>query len=127
MVNSVAEPVELGYDILDKIKEISTFTKEIEDRRLYLMDQLHTIDLEIVDIEHAAEFYILNAAQGYKIYKMLHDAMVKRREYKDELQKINSTLGTSVKSNNMKNLEKSITGLENRKYTPRVNKELFGV
>lgn len=127
MVNSVAGPVELGYDILDKIKEISTFTKEIEDRRLYLMDQLHTIDLEIVDIEHAAEFYILNAAQGYKIYKMLHDARVKRREYKDELQKINSTLGTSIKSNNMKNLEKSITGLENRKYTPRVNKELFGV
>ena len=83
VLNPVAKPIELGYDILDKVKEISTFTKEIEDRRLYLMEMLHNIDLEIVDIEHAAEFYTLNASQGYKLYKMLHDARIARRSYKD--------------------------------------------
>ena len=51
VLNPVAKPIELEYDILDKVKEISTFTKEIEERRLYLMEMVHNIDLEIVDIE----------------------------------------------------------------------------
>lgn len=127
VLNPVAKPIELGYDILDKVKEISTFTKEIEERRLYLMEMIHNIDLEIVDIEHAAEFYTLNASQGYKLYKMLHDARIHRRSYKDELEKINLSLGTSIRSTNMENLERSIVGMEYRKYEPRVNKELFGV
>lgn len=126
VLNPVAKPIELGYDILDKVKEISTFTKEIEERRLYLMEMVHNIDLEIVDIEHAAEFYILNASQGYKLYKMLHDARIQRRSYKDELEKINLLLGTSIRSTNMENLHKSIVRMEHRQYTPRVNKELFG-
>lgn len=125
--NPVAQQVELGYDILDKVKEISAFSKEIEERRLYLIEMIHNIDLEIVDIEHAAEFYILNAAQGYKIYKMLHDARTKRRNYKDELKKIDLSLGTSIRSKNMENLQKSIVGLDNRKYEPRVIKELFEI
>ena len=127
VINPIAKPIELGYDILDRVKEISEFTKQLEERRLYLMEMIHTVDLNIVDIEHAAEFYTLNASQGYKLYKMLHDARIKRRDYKDELQKIESTLGTSIRSANMNNLEKSILGLEHRQYTPRVNKELFGV
>ena len=127
VTNPVAKPIELGYDILDKVKEISVFTKEIEERRLYLMEMVHHVDLEIVDIEHAAEFYTLNASQGYKLYKMLHDARIRRRTYKDELQKIDLSLGTSIRSTNMENLEKSIIGMEHRKYEPRVNTELFGV
>lgn len=127
VVNPPAKPIELEYDILDKVKEISEFTKQIEKRRLYLMEIIHTIDLEIVDIEHAAEFYNLNASQGYKLYKLLHDARNRRREYKDELEKINLSLGTSIRSVNMENLERSILGLDNRQYTPRINKELFGV
>ena len=122
-----ASPIELGYDILEKVKEISEFTKQIEQRRLYLIEMIHNIDLEIVDIEHAAEFYVLNASQGYKLYKLLHDARNKRRSYKDELMKINNTIGTSMESNKMENLERSILGLDKRQYTPRINKELFGV
>ena len=127
VVSPPAKPIELDYDILDRIKEISEFTKQIEERRLYLMEMIHTIELEIVDIEHAAEFYNLNASQGYKLYKLLHDSRIKRRELKDELEKINLSLGTSIRSANMENLERSIIGLEHRQYTPRINKELFGV
>ena len=127
VVSPPAKPIELDYDILDRIKEISEFTKQIEERRLYLMEMIHTIELEIVDIEHAAEFYNLNASQGYKLYKLLHDSRNKRREYKDELEKINLSLGTSIRSTNMENLERSIIGLEHRQYTPRINRELFGV
>lgn len=121
------KPIELNYDILEKIKEIHSFTKELEERKLYLIEELSKIDLEIVDIEHAAEFYNLNASQGYRLYKLLHDSRIKRREIKDELQKINLTLGSSIGSINMENLERSILGMDNRQYTPRINKELFGV
>ena len=127
IINPPAKPIELEYDILDKVKEISEFTKQIEERKLYLIEMIHTVDLEIVDIEHAAEFYNLNASQGYKLYKLLHDSRIKRRELKDELEKINLSLGTSIRSVNMENLERSIIGLEHRQYTPRINKELFGV
>ena len=127
VINPPAKPIELEYDILDKMKEISEFTKQIEERKLYLIEMIHTVDLEIVDIEHAAEFYNLNASQGYKLYKLLHDSRIKRRELKDELEKINLSLGTSIRSSNMENLERSIIGLEHRQYTPRINKELFGV
>lgn len=127
MINLPAKPIELEYDILDKVKEISIFTKQIEERRLYLIEEIHKIDLEIVDIEHAAEFYNLNASQGYKLYKLLHTARVSRRELKDELCIIDLSLGTSIRSKNMENLERSILGLDNRKYEPRINKELFGV
>ena len=119
-------PVE-SCNILDTIKEISSFTKKIELRKIYLAEQLRQIEMEIVDIEHAAEFYNLNASQGYKLYKMLHNARVKRRAIKDELQIIGYTLASSLTSNSMDNLESSILGLDNRKYMPRVNKELFGV
>ena len=126
-MNLPAKPIELEYDILDKVKEISIFTKQIEERRLYLIEEIHKIDLEIVDIEHAAEFYNLNASQGYKLYKLLHDSRIERRKLKDELQKIELSLGTSIRSTNIENLERSIIGLDNRKYEPRINKELFGV
>ena len=71
VVHCPAKPIELDYDILEKVKELSEFTKQLEERRVYLLEQIQNIDLEIVDIEHAAEFYNLNAAQGYKLYKLL--------------------------------------------------------
>ena len=80
-----------------------------------------------MDIEHAAEFYNLNASQGYKLYKLLHDARNRRREYKNELEKINLSLGTSIRSINMENLQRSILGLDGKQYAPRINKELFRV
>ena len=106
--NSVIDPIKnpyiLNYKIIDKVKEIA-----------------------IIDIEHAAEFYNLNASQGYKIYKMLHEVRNKRRSYKDELQQIELILGTEISESNFDNLEKRINGMDYRRYVPRVNKELFGV
>ena len=126
VVNSPAKQIELDFDILDKVKEMSSIVKKMEDRRVYLLEKIHEVDLEIVDIEHAAEFYTLNAAQGYKLYKLLHNTRNKRRMYKDELQKIDLSLGTTIRSVNMENLERSIKGLDTRQYAPRINKELFG-
>ncbi len=129
--NSVIDPIKnpyiLNYKIIDKVKEIATFIKEIEARKIYLEKIINVTELEIIDIEHAAEFYNLNASQGYKIYKMLHEVRNKRRSYKDELQQIELILGTEISESNFDNLEKRINGMDYRRYVPRVNKELFGV
>ncbi len=119
--------VKLTFNIKDKIQVIKSFSNELEQRKRWLMNEIHTVDLEIVDIEHAAEFYVLNASQGYKIYKMLHDARNRRREFKNELEEIKYTLGTQIKVDRLNNLEKTLNGIHNRKYSARVNKELFGV
>lgn len=124
-VNS--NPIELGFDILEKVDEISELAKQAENRAAYLSEQIRQVDLSIVDIEHAAEFYNLNASQGYKLYKMLHDARIKRRELKNELDKIRYFLGSKTNVTGMENMRKSIEGLDNRQYRPRVINELFNV
>lgn len=127
-VNSATEIVESEkseYNIYDKVKDIMQFTKEVEDRKDYLLNEISTTDKEIVDIEHAAEFYELDKEQGYKLYKMLHDVRVKRRIFKNELLKIQSLLGTPINNAGMNNLAKSLDKVNNQTYKPRIHAELF--
>lgn len=121
------EPIELDYDVNQKLEEIAIFAKEIEKRKTYLYQLIHNAELELIDIDHAAEFQTLNAAQGYKLYKRLHDVCTKRREYKNEVQVIENTLKTRINGCDLGNLEKSIAGLETRKYAPRINADLFNL
>lgn len=127
IIDPIKNPYTLNYKIIDKVKEISIFIKEIEERKVYLEKIICITELEIIDIEHAAEFYDLNASQGYKLYRMLHEVRKKRRTYKDELQQIELILGTEITESNFNDLEKRITGMDYRTYVPRVNKKLFGV
>lgn len=112
--------------ISQKITELSGFVKELEERKAELEKEINKAELEIVDIEHAAEFYRLNAADGYKLYKLLHDVRVRRRAYKDEVYKIEVLLGSPLTAISLKSAEDHIANMENRKYSPRVNKALFG-
>ena len=114
-------------DILKKIEEISEFVQSLEKRRLYLQDMIHTADLKITDIEHAAEFFNLGAAEGYKLYKMLRETRLERRAYKNELEKIDLFLGASVRSESLNNQAKKISNVEKKTYTPRIDPELFGL
>lgn len=118
---------ELGYDIMEKIGEIKKYVMQAEARREQLQMEMSEIDLKIVDIEHAAEFYDLNAAQGYKLYKMLHNARIKRRRIKNEMEKLSHFLNTRLNTDDLLHLQSSINGMKNRQYTPRVNNELFEV
>jgi hypothetical protein len=125
IVEKVVESIEPVYNIDQKVEEFEVFIKDLHERNKYLNLQLSIVDKEIVDIEHAAEFYTLNASQGYKLYKMLHDAKVRRREIKDEMEKIKYIMSSNMKSALYNNISCSIKGLKNRQYTPRVLQELF--
>lgn len=118
---------ELDYDVLKVVDDFCALFKQAEERRPYIREKIRELEMEIVDIEHAAEFYTLNAAQGYRLYKLLHDVRVERRELKNQLDRIDILLDTPVNVVDMENLRKSIVGIDHRQYTPRINNELFGV
>ena len=86
------------------------------------------MDKEICDIMHYVEFYNLDAAKGYKAYKMLKECRQHRRLIKDEREKVATVieaLGDFELIENMKKCLKQFRGLENLKYEPRILHELF--
>lgn len=119
------EEAELDFEVEELLDNLEVATDTLEKRLNYLRGQQSKCDLERTDIEHAAEFYKLNAAQGYKLYKLLHDNGIQRRKIKEEIKKIEYTLGTKLDKKSVENSKKSIEGLNNQQYTGRILKELF--
>lgn len=113
------------YDINDNVSDIFSFVSYLESRMSYLSSRLSILDKTITDIEHACEFYKLNVVQGYKLYKLMHENMNIRRQVKDEISKIQYIENSKLSVQSLNNLIKSIKGLDNRKYEPRVLEEIF--
>lgn len=90
-----------------------------------LSQKLSHVDQEISDIQHYIEFNTLNAAEGYKAFKMLQDKLQERRVIKDDFLKFQILSNAKVSDIFDGTLDKSLEVLENRTYTPRVLKELF--
>ena len=85
------------------------------------------IEREITDIYHAMEFYNLDAAKGYKMYRMMHEILIRRRKNKDESLKIDYILAGGIKGLTNNTTKQRIEKLDNRHYQPRALKELFNV
>lgn len=147
--NSISPTFRKVWSIVDyemEIKEISDLEDKkfsfdwhelsVSQNRLYgelqlygvsLKDRLTQVDLEICDIQHYIEFFSLDAAKGYKAYRMLKERLVRRREIKDEMAKVNLFLsGTSADFSSGKVL-RQLNNLNNSGYQPRILSELFGL
>lgn len=90
-----------------------------------LIAELNRINEELCDCVHACEFYKLDAAKGYKIYKMIRERRVRRRFLKDELAKISCVLEMPHLELISGKLQEKFRSIENQHYEPRVLKELF--
>lgn len=112
-------------EILTQVRSFESYMQDIGKKRDTLTYELSKVDAEIEDILHASEFYNLNACEGYKLYKMLRDARIKRRKLKDYIEVVGYVERATGKdfANNVGS--KSILGKETREYTPRVLNELF--
>lgn len=113
-VDDIMDSLETDFDLLVKRKKV-------------LELDLLEVEREITDIYHAMEFYNLDAAKGYKIYKMMQERLIRRRNIKDETLKIDYILSGGIKGLTSKQTRKHFDELENRQYQPRALKELFGV
>lgn len=122
-VHTSASPTSRFDSIVKQIKSID-FTG-FDSELAQLSDKLSKIDQEITDIHHYMEFNKLNAAEGYKAFKLLQDKLVERRGIKDDMSKFQMLSATKVTDVFNGTFDKNIEALSNRTYTPRVLKELF--
>lgn len=113
-VDEMMESLEMDFDLLIK-------------RKKFLELELLEIEREITDVYHAIEFYNLDAAKGFKIYKMMQERLIRRRQNKDETLKIDYILSGGINGLTSKQTRKHFESLENRQYQPRALKELFEV
>ena len=110
------------------IQTLITFCSDLKQYRVNLNYLLSQVDKEICDIMHYIEFNNLDAANGYRMYKMLKDCRLRRRKIKDDLEKVNliiPALGNKELVNSLKTCLGQMNGLDHRKYMPRVLDELF--
>ena len=110
---------------IDKISDLNGLASEALHRKDNLLSQLSKIDQELSDIDHYIEFVNLNAAQGYKAYRMIKDRRIIRRSIKNELDVLNIILGKKISETATDEIQKAIYGMDKRTYEPRVLNELF--
>lgn len=110
---------------LDKVSDLNGLATDALHRKDELVEQLSNVDKELCDIYHYVEFCNLNAAQGYKAYKMIKDRRIRRRSIKNELDVLAIILGKRISETATDEIQKCIAGMDNRTYEPRVLKELF--
>ena len=108
-------------EVADLLKDLSLF---LSHRKRVLEKLMSEADKRIVDIEHEAEFNKYNVCNGYKCYKKLHDARVKRREAKNEWKQIEFLSGVNISNpSTVERAMKSIENMSNRKYRQRLKEE----
>ena len=110
---------------IDKVSDLNGLASEALHRKDDLLSQLSKVDQELSDIDHYIEFVNLNAAQGYKAYKMIKDRRIIRRSIKNELDVLNIILGKKISETATDEIQKAISGMDKRTYEPRVLNELF--
>lgn len=110
---------------LDKISELNGLRDDATKRKEELCKQLSDVDKELSDLNHYIEFCNLNAAQGYKAYRMVKERRIRRRSIKNELVVVDAILEKKLSDSITEEIEKIIHSLDERTYTPRILNELF--
>lgn len=127
-VKSNTETVSVAENIqywVDKVSGLNGLAAEALHRKEELINQLSEVDKELCDINHYIEFCNLNAAQGYKAYKMIKDRRMKRRSIKNELDVLNMILGKKLSESVTNEITNAVLGMDKRIYEPRILNELF--
>lgn len=112
-------------DIKTSILGVQTLLRKVFRMREHAQAELARADAALLDIEHAAEFYALNAAQGYRLYRMLHETRVERRKRKDQIAICNIIIDSGFEGLMDGTTLKRIAGMDRREYKPRILEELF--
>lgn len=110
---------------LQHLKDFREFIQTIHSQRDVLDNAQKKAELEVEDIEHAAEFYNLDASHGYQLYKMLHDARVRRRKCKNAIAWIDYILEQAPERFIENDPSHRIVGTRSRDYAPRALPALF--
>ena len=111
---------EVVNKIKDMLKEISICENDLKYKEEEYRSRISEIDKELVDIDHWIEFYPVSAYDGYRMTKMRKDRLLERRKIKDSLSEI-----SIIRSIGGGQRLKSLKGIEDKKYTPRILTDIF--
>lgn len=110
---------------INKITDLNGLATDALHRKEELCEELNFVDRELSDINHYIEFCNLNAAQGWKAYKMIKERRIKRRSIKNEIQILNIILDKKISDTVTNEILESMSKMDKRTYEPRVMNELF--
>lgn len=91
----------------------------------HLTKKLVEVNAELCDCEHACEFYKYDVVHGYKLYAMMRERRIRRRFYKDELQRVEAVLNMSYSEIIDNGIESAFKKISEQTYAPRALPELF--
>ena len=114
---------QVAIETISKFYELMKNSTEMRKNFVAMKDEA---ELEILDIEHAIELSPnLSCPKGYKLYKLLKNARIKRRHAKDGIMILDIiNEGGFNGLVNGKTLTR-IKGMDGRTYAPRILKEIF--
>lgn len=110
---------------INKITDLNGLATDALHRKEELCEEFSFVDRELSDINHYIEFCNLNAAQGWKAYKMIKERRIKRRSIKNEIQILNIILDKKISDTVTNEILESMSKMDKRTYEPRVMNELF--
>lgn len=99
----------------------------VMERREEIRRELELADRELMDIEHAAEFFEMTKEEGYELYKTLHEIRKRRRKLKNEMAVLLAFENHNTYDNFDLRIIPELNSLEQRVYAPRVYKSMFGL
>lgn len=103
---------------IDKITDLNGLATGALHRKEELCEELSFVDRELSDINHYIEFCNLNAAQGWKAYKMIKERRIKRRSIKNEIQILNIILDKKISDTVTNEILESMSKMDKRTYEP---------
>lgn len=110
---------------IEKISTLNGLIKDARNRKDALLGNLSEVDRKITDIQHYIEFSKLNAAQGYKAYKMEREWLLKRRKIKNEIAVVSKIVECNMSDSLLDDVKNMIKTMDNRTYNPRFLDELY--
>lgn len=110
--------------LLDSLIALTSLSNDLDYCEKQLSKSMSKYDAIRTDLSHYMEFNTLNVVDGYKAYKMYHDASVKRREIKHAYERLR-IFKSYFNQINTKGLETQANNIESKQYTPRIITELF--
>lgn len=123
-INNQYTPVDIE-ELKKSINDLSDKLTTLYGNKEWLLQEESRLDLQINDIMHYIEFQDFNACDGYKLSKILKELRLQRRKVKNELELIKIFSVQTCNNIARGNTINSITGLEDKKYAPRVLGSLF--
>ena len=117
------EPPETVTRWIEKFGTCGDILEEARQRKEELNRELSNIDKKLSDFAHVIESTNVNMYEAWKQRKQQQELYKQRRYIKDEMIVINNVFVNNVNYIRRENIQKSVNGLKDRKYTYRIVEE----